>query len=63
MNFLQVVIANILQTRKKTVILITPDDEVPIWMGDQELEYGKEIEEKIVSELYRRHLQMISGKL
>ena len=57
----QVVIANILQTRKKTVIMITPDDEVPIWMSDQELEYGKEIEEKIVGELYRHHLAMISG--
>ena len=32
--------------------MITPDDEVPIWMSDQELEYGKEIEEKIVGELY-----------
>lgn len=42
--------------------MITPDDEVPIWMSDQELEYGKEIEEKIVGELYRRHLAMISGK-
>eukprot|EP00111_Clytia_hemisphaerica_P021061 TCONS_00062081-protein len=58
----QVVIANILQTRKKTVILITPEDEIPIWMSDQELDYGKEIEEKIVGELFRRHSSMISGQ-
>lgn len=51
-----------LQTRRKTVILVTATDEVPIWMGDQELEYGKEIEEKIVAELYRRHMAMASGK-
>lgn len=51
-----------LQTRRKTVILITAVDEVPIWMSDQELEYGKEIEEKIVAELYRRHAAMVSGK-
>lgn len=50
-----------LQTRRKTVILVTPGDEVPIWMSDEELEFGKEIEEKIVAELYRRHLAMIQG--
>ena len=56
-------IANILQTRRKTVVLVTPFDEVPIWMSDQELEIGKEIEEKIIIELTRRHLAMISGKV
>lgn len=58
----QVVIANILQTRKKTVVLVTPFDEVPIWMSDQDLEMGKEIEEKIVSELTRRHFATSSGE-
>lgn len=57
----QVVIANILQTRKKTVVLVTPFDEVPIWMSDQDLEMGKEIEEKIVSELTRRHFATSSA--
>ena len=57
------VIANILQTRRKTVVLVTPFDEVPIWMSDQELEIGKEIEEKIIIELARRHLALISGEL
>ena len=57
----QVVIANILQTRRKTVVLVTPFEEVAIWMSDKELELGKEIEEKIVAELTRRHLQLCSG--
>eukprot|EP00795_Rhopilema_esculentum_P014267 gene14266-5294_t len=56
----QVVIANILQTRRKTVVIITPYDEYAIWMAENELETGKEIEEKIVEELSRRHLQFIA---
>nr|ABU92523.1 POU class 6 [Eleutheria dichotoma] len=59
----QVVIANILQTRRKTVVLVTPFDEMAIWMSDHELEMGKEIEEKIVNELTRRHLSINSGNL
>ncbi|XP_065664973.1 uncharacterized protein LOC100198319 isoform X5 [Hydra vulgaris] len=57
----QVVIANILQTRRKTVVLVTPYDETAIWMSDHELDLGKEIEEKIVNELARRHVQIISA--
>ena len=53
------VIANILQTRRKTVVIVTPYDESAIWMAENELEAGKEIEEKIVEELSRRHLQFI----
>ena len=53
-------IANILQTRRKTVVLVTPYDEYPIWMAENELEAGKEIEEKIVEELARRHIQFIA---
>ena len=56
----KVVIANILQTRRKTVVIITPYDEYAIWMAESELETGKEIEEKIVEELSRRHLQFIA---
>lgn len=56
----QVVIANILQTRRKTVVIVTPFDENAIWMGDSDLEAGKEIEEKIVEELSRRHMQFIN---
>merc|ERR1711931_114136 len=58
----QVVIANILQTRRKTVVLVTPYGEVPIRMSGQELKIGKEIEEKIIIELTRRHLAFISGE-
>eukprot|EP00794_Sanderia_malayensis_P003573 gene3573-4077_t len=55
----QVVISNILQTRRKTVVLVTLYDEFAIWMAENELENGKEIEEKIVQELAQRHTQFI----
>ena len=61
-NLLKVVIANILQTRRKTVVLVTPTDESAIWMSDQDLEMGKEIEEKIVNELTRRHVALTNGE-
>ena len=61
-NLLKVVIANILQTRRKTVVLVTPTDESAIWMSDQDLEMGKEIEEKIVTELTRRHVALTNGE-
>ena len=57
----QVVVANILHTRKKTVVLVTPYDEYAIWMADSELDAGKEIEERIVSELVKRHIQFIGN--
>jgi len=53
------VIANILHTRRKTVVIVTPYDENAIWMAENELEAGKEIEEKIVEDLSRRHLHFI----
>ncbi|RMX37849.1 hypothetical protein pdam_00007066 [Pocillopora damicornis] len=51
----QVVVSNILQTRKKTVVMITPTQETAIWMSDSELEAGREIEEKIVADLKKMH--------
>lgn len=51
----QVVIANVLQTRRKTVVLVTSKYEVPVCMTEFELEKGKEIEEKIVAELVKIH--------
>lgn len=49
------VVSNILQTRKKTVVMITPTQETAIWMSDSELEAGREIEEKIVADLKKMH--------
>merc|ERR1719244_2186555 len=42
------VIGNILETRKKKVIFVTKESTEEIVMGDQELQAGMEIEEKIV---------------
>ncbi len=56
-------IANVLQTRRKTVVLVTLFDEYAIWMAESEIESGKEIEEKIVIELIRRHSQFIEERM
>lgn len=59
----QVVVSNILQTRKKTVVMITPTQETAIWMSDSELEAGHEIEEKIVADLKKMHQQFIASSV
>ena len=51
----QIGVGNILETRKKEVILVTPTSEHPINMTDEELKDGREIEEKIVSALIMKH--------
>ena len=56
---MQVVISNILQTRRKTVVIVTADEENAIWMSDSELEQGKDIEEKIVADLVKKHSEFI----
>lgn len=55
----QVVISNILQTRRKTVVIVTASEENAIWMSDSELEQGKDIEEKIVADLAKKHSEFI----
>jgi len=47
------VIGNILATRKKKVVLVTRDNTEDIVMDDQELQVGMEIEEKIVKSIIR----------
>ena len=59
----QVVVSNILQTRKKTVVIITPTQETAVWMSDSELETGKEIEEKIVIDLKKMHQQFLASSV
>ncbi|CAB3976899.1 phosphopantothenate--cysteine ligase isoform X1 [Paramuricea clavata] len=58
-NSHQVVISNILQTRRKTVVIVTANEENAIWMSDSELEQGKDIEEKIVADLVKKHSEFI----
>ncbi|ORE07833.1 DFP-domain-containing protein [Rhizopus microsporus var. microsporus] len=59
----QVVIGNMLTTRKQAVTLITKDGERAISLTDEELASGKEIESLIIPELVQIHQHWIqSGK-
>jgi len=55
----QIVIGNILTTRKRVVKLITADDESEIRLTKEEEEQHVEIESRIVPELIRRHSDWI----
>ncbi|CAG8792289.1 12346_t:CDS:2 [Dentiscutata erythropus] len=55
----QIVIANLLDTRKREVILITRDSEFQIKLTEDEIAEGKEIEAKIIPELVKRHDEWI----
>ena len=48
-------IANILETRKKEVVIVTKDHEEMIKLTEKEIEKGIEIENHIVSDLVKRH--------
>ncbi|CAM0141265.1 unnamed protein product [Umbelopsis sp. WA50703] len=56
----QIVIGNMLTTRKKTVTFITQDSERVVSMTQEELDKDVEIESKIVPELLRYHREWIS---
>ncbi|KAJ8318021.1 hypothetical protein KUTeg_003112 [Tegillarca granosa] len=56
----QVVVANLLETRKKEVILVTKDSEEVIQLTDTDINNGKEIEEIIVQQLKTKHNQFCS---
>ena len=45
------VIGNILETRKKKVIFVTKDDTEEVLMEENELKAGREIEEKIIKKV------------
>ncbi|KAJ3194242.1 hypothetical protein HK101_003215 [Irineochytrium annulatum] len=59
----QIVIGNILATRKKTVLLITKTEEKEILMTDESLQAGEEIEGFIVPELIKRHSAFIKHRI
>uniref|UniRef100_A0A8D0GPK7 Phosphopantothenate--cysteine ligase n=1 Tax=Sphenodon punctatus TaxID=8508 RepID=A0A8D0GPK7_SPHPU len=56
----QVVIANILDSRRTSVIVVTKDSETQLSLSDEEIAKGVEIEEKIVSHLQSRHTTFIN---
>jgi phosphopantothenate-cysteine ligase len=49
------VIGNVLTTRKRHVVLYTPESQTDITISDKEIEEGIEIESKLIPELIHRH--------
>lgn len=59
----QVVVANILESRRTSVIIVTKDSQTPLSLSDEEIAQGMEIEEKIVSYLQSQHTAFIEKKV
>uniref|UniRef100_A0A8C4UV85 Phosphopantothenoylcysteine synthetase n=1 Tax=Falco tinnunculus TaxID=100819 RepID=A0A8C4UV85_FALTI len=59
----QVVVANILESRRTSVIIVTKDSQTPLSLSDEEIAQGMEIEEKIVSYLQGQHTAFIEKKV
>ncbi|XP_067685727.1 phosphopantothenate--cysteine ligase-like [Haliotis asinina] len=57
----QVVIANLLDTRKYEVVLVTKETEKPILLSKEDSDKGLEIEEEIVKQLIARHKHFIES--
>ena len=58
--YIKLVVANLLETRKKEVKLVTKESCVDITMTTSELSNGQEIEQKIVKELSALHSDFCS---
>ncbi|KAF6345381.1 phosphopantothenoylcysteine synthetase [Rhinolophus ferrumequinum] len=58
----QVVVANILESRRSFVVIVTKDSETKLLLSEEEVEKGIEIEEKIVVHLQSRHTAFIQDK-
>lgn len=58
---LQLVVANVLDTRKKEVILVTKDKEELLALSDEEEHRGMEIEEKLTRKIADLHLDFYSN--
>ncbi|XP_052033169.1 phosphopantothenate--cysteine ligase isoform X3 [Apodemus sylvaticus] len=58
----QVVVANILESIKSFVIIVTKDSETKLLLSEEEVAKGMVIEEKIVDDLQSRHTAFICDK-
>lgn len=56
----QIVVGNMLTTRKKTVTFITEESERIVSLSQEELDNDVEIESKIIAELLKYHRAWIS---
>lgn len=52
---MQVVIANLLESRRTKLEVITAEDHCTIEVSEEELTQGGEVEEKLISDLIQRH--------
>lgn len=52
---LQLVIGNLLHSRKHHVVMVEPDTHYDITLNEAEMAEGVEIEQKIVADLVMRH--------
>ncbi|NWS49391.1 PPCS ligase, partial [Probosciger aterrimus] len=59
----QVVVANILESRRTSVIIVTKDSQTPLSLSEEEIAQGMEIEEKIVNYLQGQHTLFIEKKV
>ncbi|KAK2526696.1 hypothetical protein Q9966_010546 [Columba livia] len=59
----QVVVANILESRRTAVTIVTKDSQTPLALSEEEIAQGMEIEEKIVSYLQGQHTAFIEKKV
>lgn len=59
---MQLVIANVLETRKQAVAIVSKDSIQTISLSKEQLLQGIEIEEHIVTELISRHNKMMNEK-
>ncbi|NWH74476.1 PPCS ligase, partial [Piaya cayana] len=59
----QVVVANVLDSRRTSVIIVTKDSQTPLSLSEEEVAQGTEIEEKIVSYLQGQHTAFIEKRV
>ncbi|EZA48286.1 phosphopantothenate--cysteine ligase isoform X2 [Ooceraea biroi] len=55
------VIANMLQTRKQQVIIVSKETEYSLSLTDEQLDNGEEIEQLIVNDLVEKHAKFIGS--
>jgi len=58
--YMQVVVANLLETRKTTVTMVAVDSEEKLELTQEEMSKGVEIEEAVVNSLVIKH-QSLTG--
>lgn len=56
----QIVIANLLETRKKEIFVVTKETQDHVSLSDADIKNGKEIEELIIDCLVEHHHQFCS---